>query len=125
MFSRIFDKLEQGLPANQEHLQRLFDLAITKKLGVVKLPPAFWMNDPKINPRSDHLLQAALLLNDQERCELAVSVMAVEAAEKPGHKPPLSRLIQETAEKLCLIIPEEKLQIQKLANTLSPILPEE
>ncbi len=82
MFTEIFSQLEQGKLPDLSLLRRRFDLAMTKKLGVVKLPPAFWMQDSKINPRSDHLLQAALLLGDRERCDLALSVLAVEIAEK-------------------------------------------
>jgi len=82
MFTQIFAALEQGEAPDIELLGRRFDLAMTKKLGVVKLPPAFWMQDTKINPRADHLLQAALLLGDRERCDMAVSVLAVENIEK-------------------------------------------
>ncbi len=38
------------------------------------------MADPKINPRLDHLFWASLLLSDHDRCELAISALAIEQA---------------------------------------------
>ena len=67
-------------------LQKRYDFAMTKKLGIVKLPPAFWMHDPKINPRSDHLFWAALFLKDRNRIDMALSVIAVELAETTSVK---------------------------------------
>ena len=116
MFTNIFAALEQGKLPDSELLQRLFDLAMTKKLGVVKLPPAFWMQDPKINPRADHLLQAALLLEDRERCDLAVSVLAVEHAEKKQDET-LCRLVEEILAALLPVVPaENKEQIRTLGD---------
>ncbi len=51
---------------------------MTKKLGIINLPPPFWMSDPKINPKSEHLLWAALLLGDPNRYELAKTVLSIE-----------------------------------------------
>jgi hypothetical protein len=81
MFSEMVANLNRRVMPEPVSLARRFDIAITKKLGVVKLPPQFWMRDPKINPRSDHLFWAALLILDSERIELALSVIAVEIAE--------------------------------------------
>ena len=87
MFSQLFIELEQGVVPDYALLQRRFDLALTKKLAVVKLPPAFWMQDSKINPRADQLLKVALLLTDRERAAMAVSVLAVELAEQKDGLP--------------------------------------
>ncbi len=78
MFSHIFDSTINPAALDPDRLGRLFDLAMTKKLAVIKLPPSFWMQDPKINPRADHLYWAALILGDTERAGLAVSALAVE-----------------------------------------------
>ena len=118
MFTQIFAALEQGEAPDVELLQRHFDLAMTKKIGVVKLPPAFWMQDSKINPRADHLLQAALLLGDRERCDLAVSVLAVEIAEqKTGQT--LKQSVLGIIESLSAVVPpDRKEQISALSDTL-------
>lgn len=118
MFTEIFSALEQGHLQDLENLARRFDVAMTKKLGVVKLPPSFWMQDPKINPRSEHLLQVALLLGDADRCGLAVSALAVEVAEK-RFALPLDEIICSSAEALAGIVPEsDGERIIKLAQTL-------
>lgn len=81
MFAEMIAVIQnKGVP--EPHiLQKRYDFAMTKKMGIVKLPPAFWMQDPKINPRSDHLFWAALLLKDRNRIDMALSVIAVELAE--------------------------------------------
>ena len=118
MFTQIFAALERGEAPDLELLQRHFDLAMTKKLGVVKLPPAFWMQDSKINPRADHLLQAALLLGDRERCDLAVSVLAVETAEQKTDQT-LKQIVQGIIESLSAIVPpDRKEQVSTLSDTL-------
>lgn len=118
MFTQIFAALEQGKAPDLELLQRHFDLAMTKKLGVVKLPPAFWMQDSKINPRADHLLQAALLLGDRERCDLAVSVLALEISERKTDQT-LRQIVQGIIESLSAVVPPNKKgQIVFLGNGL-------
>ncbi len=119
MFTDIFIALKQGEFPDLELLQRRFDLAMTKKLGVVKLPPAFWMQDPKINPRADHLLQAALLLDDRERCDLAVSVLAVEHQEQHSDQS-LHEAVGQAAADLIAMLPKAKQErISALANNLA------
>lgn len=81
MFSEMIAVIHnKGVP-EPDTLQKRYDFAMTKKMGIVKLPSAFWMQDPKINPRSDHLFWAALLLKDRSRIDLALSVIALELAE--------------------------------------------
>ena len=81
MFSEMIAAVNNNVAPEPISLQKRFDFALTKKLGIVKLPPAFWMQDPKINPRSDHLFWAALLLKDRNRIDMALSVIAVELNE--------------------------------------------
>ncbi|HHB76586.1 MAG TPA: hypothetical protein ENK84_08585 [Desulfobulbus sp.] len=86
MFSQFFDHTLSVKQIDINQLRKRFDLAMTKKLAVIKLPPTFWMQDPKINPRVDHLLWAALLLDDMERASLAASALAVEHEEQQKKK---------------------------------------
>lgn len=81
MFSEMVAELKRGTEPEPGVLRNRFDFALVKKTAVVRLPPSFRTGDPKINPRSDHLFWAALLLRDRERIDLALAVMAAEAAE--------------------------------------------
>ena len=78
MFTEMIREIKEGARPEVGLLARRFDAAMTKKLGVVRLPPQFWTQDSKINPRADHLFWAALLIGDRQRVDLAVSVIAAE-----------------------------------------------
>jgi len=82
MFTEMLDTLRDSRMPDQELLRKRFDFAVTKKMGIISLPSAFWMGDQKINPRTDHLFWAALLLRDRQRIDLAFTVLSVELAEK-------------------------------------------
>ena len=108
MFTEMIHSLRQGVLPDSGLLRKRFDIAMTKKLGVIRLPSAFWMSDPKINPRADHLLMAALLLASQECVELATSVLASELIARPG------------TEELDILLPRTLQQIQSDLSALSP-----
>jgi hypothetical protein len=82
MFSEMVAGLARGLLPDEGLLRRRFDMAMTKKMGIIRLPPPFWPRDPKINPRADHLFWASLLLLDRQRIDLALAVLAAEQAER-------------------------------------------
>lgn len=82
MFSEMVAGLALGQLPDEGLLRRRFDMAMTKKMGIVRLPPALWPGDPKINPRADHLFWASLLLRDRQRIDLALAVLAAEQAER-------------------------------------------
>jgi len=118
MFTDVFTALDQGILPDWSLLGRRFDMAMTKKLAVVKLPPCFWMQDPKINPRADQLFKVALLLKDIDRCGLAVAALAVEVAEQKNG-PSLDNVIRQVAGELQDIIPTaEQESLWELAETL-------
>ncbi len=119
VFSELFDEVARGNTVAPDQLRRIFDIAITKKLGVVKLPPSFWMQDPKINPRVDHLLWAALLLDDGERVALAFSALAVEHEEQqkkksPEEREPIGRVLDQYLQQLLTLLPQENRHQQKM-----------
>ena len=129
MFVEIFRDMSMGIMIDTDLLGRRFDLAITKKLGVVKLPPSFWMQDPKINPRSDHLLWAALLLDDPERVALAYSVLAVEHEEQQKklalkERVPVELILDGYVQQLLALMPdvnaERSLRMQRLVDSVKP-----
>ncbi|WP_457574142.1 hypothetical protein [Desulfolithobacter sp.] len=116
MFDEMLAGLGQGRWPDLDTLVRRFDVAMTKKLGVVRLPPAFWMRDPKINPDAKHLVWASFALGDRQRCDLALSALAVEEGVRPGadYDPDdtLSRLLAE----LLALVPDPVLGQRLLAN---------
>ena len=59
-------------------------LALIKKQGVLQQPPPCWTNDPKINPRADHLLWATVILGSEEDISAAAGLLITELQEKPG-----------------------------------------
>lgn len=129
MFAEIFRDIAGGKVVEHDLLGRRFDIAMTKKLGVVKLPPSFWMQDSKINPRADHLLWAALLLDDAERVALAFSVLAVEHEEQqqkrpPEEREPVDQVLDRYMQQLLALIPKEKAgqqqQIRRLVDDVRP-----
>ncbi len=129
MFVEIFRDMSMGKRIDTDLLGRRFDLAITKKLGVVKLPPSFWMRDPKINPRSDHLLWAALLLDDPERVALACSVLAVEYEEQqkkqaPKERIPIESILDDYVQQLLAMMPDihadRSQRMQRLVDSVKP-----
>ena len=129
MFSHFFHPDSLAGQIDLEQLKKRFDLAMTKKLAVIKLPPSFWMQDPKINPRADHLLWAALLLDDPDRAALAFSAMAVEHAEQHRKQPAAAavgadKALADTVRELLQLIPKEKQglrsRIRQLAERITP-----
>ena len=129
MFSQFFHPDTLAGQIDLEQLKKRFDPAMTKKLAVIKLPPSFWMQDPKINPRADHLLWAALLLDDPDRAALAFSAMAVEHEEQRRKQPAAAaagagQALESAVRDLLQLIPGEKqglrLRIRRLADRLTP-----
>jgi hypothetical protein len=129
MFSQLFDHTLSAEQIDINQIRKRFDLAMTKKLAVIKLPPSFWMQDPKINPRADHLLWAALLLDDQERASLAVSAMAVEHEEQQKknssrNQPGLAGALDNSLNDFLQLIPEEnetlRQNIRRLVERIRP-----
>ncbi len=109
MFTEMITTLARDGQPDPARLRQRFRLALTKKLAVVRLPPAFWVQDPKINPRADHLFWAALLLDDREGLDLVSSVIAVELAEQPpGRDVSVGERLAGLAEELLDLVPPDR-----------------
>jgi hypothetical protein len=132
MFSEMVAGLARGRLPDEGLLRRRFDMAMTKKMGIVRLPPAFWPGDPKINPRADHLFWASLLLLDRQRIDLSLAVLAAEKAERLRTAAPdpegLAGEARELLQRLLGQIGDEQLREAfrcKLARTVPEWLPGE
>ena len=82
MFSEMVSEIASGIMPDTGLLRKRFDLALTKKLGVVKTPYPLWTADKKINPAAKELLWAAIILEDRDSYLLINSIIAAETAEK-------------------------------------------
>ena len=128
MFSDMLAVLQSNRLPDSGTLQKRFDFAMTKKLGILKLPPAYWMQDPKINPRTEDLFWASLLLKDRERIDLALFVMSAEQAAssrggREGYRLETDEHAQKLVEELLLQFSDIEIRNQ-LRQDLSIIVPE-
>ncbi len=126
MFAELMTALARGGQPDPVRLRQWFRVALTKKMAVVRLPPAFWMQDPKINPRVDHLLWAALLLDDREGVEMVSAIIAVELAEqRPGNRATLDERCALLAAELLRLVPaDRRARLQRqVARLLAPCEP--
>jgi len=118
--------LKKGILPEINLLRKRFDLALVKKLGVIKTPCSFWTSDKKINPATKELLWTAILLEDRENFILVEGIIATEIEEKRkasglSHAPVSGPAMTESfISELLHIAPSEQLRQlieQKIANT--------
>ncbi|MBC8209129.1 MAG: hypothetical protein H8E79_08190 [Desulfobulbaceae bacterium] len=84
MFSEMVEQLARGERPDPVTLRGRMRAAITKKLALVQQPTTYWESDPKRNPRSDHLLWGAILLDDSELRDVVSGIIAMEQGARPG-----------------------------------------
>jgi hypothetical protein len=82
MIAQIRAALAGGPMVPADPLRRWLDVALVKKLGVLKQPYLVWPADPKINPPVGILLLAALLLDDADAVATVTGIAAAEAEER-------------------------------------------
>ena len=83
MFTDVITDLKKGvLPADLVVLKKRFDIAMTKKNAVLKLPYHFWSSDSKIHPLTEQLLWVALLLGESEIFSQVKIVLVQELSER-------------------------------------------
>ena len=114
MFTEILEGVATGRKPDDSLMRRWFDLALIKKLGVVKTPPSFWVADPKINPPGDQLFWIALLLADEGRLEAAVSILAIEFVEQRHEQETFQDYVRQLGEQLLGRLDRNALQQERL-----------
>lgn len=84
MFSEMVDGLKHGVLPDPALLHGRCRAALTKKLAIVSQPPTYWIDDSKRNPDTEHLLWAALLLQDPDLLDVVIGIILMEQAESDG-----------------------------------------
>lgn len=79
MFSQMIADLQHGLLPAAEALRARLQVAMVKKLAMLRLPRQFHHNDPKINPDTEHMLWAAILLEDADAIQTVQMILSTEA----------------------------------------------
>ncbi|PLX47938.1 MAG: hypothetical protein C0613_12325 [Desulfobulbaceae bacterium] len=82
MFTAMLHDLHQGREPDPARLKQRLQIGLVKKKAVMRLQRQFHHNDSKINPDSEHLLWAALLLEDNEALETVAEILITEAHEQ-------------------------------------------
>lgn len=128
MFSEMIATIRKNRLPDADILRKRFDYAMTKKLGILNLPPPFWMQDPKINPPAAELFWASLLLKDRERIDLALSVIAAELdnntrSKSKDHGADVSKHTDQLISELLNLFTDEQMR-NKLRQDLTLIIPE-
>ncbi len=93
---------------------------MVKKLAIMRLNKEFHHNDSKINPESDHMLWAAILLEDHDALETLASILLTEAHDRyearrgamdaPSSPPEQNVVLRESAKKLLSLCSQNKLR---------------
>jgi len=101
VFTDVVSDLKKGLlPKDLSAFKKRFEIAMIKKMGVLRLPYHFWSNDPKINPSSEQLVWATLILEDPGFFVQVEEVVALEVSEQLQGKSTANELLSAIRERL-------------------------
>jgi hypothetical protein len=111
-------QLQSGLMPDKLRLDGLVSAALVKKTAIVKLPPQFWYEDPKMNPVSIHLLWACLVLGDKEKFALVEGILSEEwlARGRTEEVVELELFVEEKLYELLSLITDHRLRRQVVRN---------
>ena len=82
MFEQMVSDLKNEKLPESTLLRKRFEAALVKKLGVIRTPYSLWPADRKINPRTNELLWAAVLLHDKENYRMVEAIISSELEEQ-------------------------------------------
>jgi len=86
VFDQMVSDLKNGIIPESSLLRRRFEVALIKKIGVIRTPYTFWPADKKINPYAKELLWAAILLQDKENYKIVEAIISSELEEQQRTK---------------------------------------
>ncbi len=82
MFTTLISDLQQGHFPDPVSLRGRLHAALVKKLAMLRLEIQFRHQDEKINPNANHMLWAALLLEDNESIAIIIDILLTEALDQ-------------------------------------------
>lgn len=126
MFSEMINRLQAGELTPSPDLKNRLSAAIIKKMGILKMAPVLWPGDPKINPPIEHLLWAAVVLEDRDSFQLVREMAITEVYEKRqagGSGGPVDARLQARSltDKLLAQLPNENAR-EKLAGKIKKMI---
>ena len=120
MFSEMIKDLQSGSEPALPPIRQRLQAAMVKKLAMMRLNKEFQHNDSKINPETEHMLWAAILLEDHDAVETLASILLTEAYDRyeaqrgamdaPTSPPDPNDVLSSCAHKLVTISSQNKLQ---------------
>lgn len=124
MFTEMINQLQAGKLPDEARLNGLLTAALVKKTAIVKMPPQFWYEDPKMNPLSNHLLWAAIVLGDKEKFFLIEGILLEEwmGRGRSGEVMKLEEFIEKQLHELLCLLPDQLVRRQVVKN-IKKILP--
>jgi hypothetical protein len=106
MFSEMIEDLKHGILPDTVPLKGRCRAALSKKLAIVSQPPTYWIDDPKRNPLTEHLLWAILLTGDADLLDIVIGIVLMEQEELDGMS--VESFMQQSIARLLALAPDEK-----------------
>jgi hypothetical protein len=78
MFTEMITALKENTIPKESSIKGRLNIALIKKEAILNLPKNFHVADPKINPRPDHMIWAAVLLKDKDLFDITTSIFLTE-----------------------------------------------
>ncbi len=78
MFTEMITSLKNNVLPVPSSISGRLNIALIKKEAVLQLPHNFRVADPKVNPRADHMIWAAVLLEDKELFDITTTILLTE-----------------------------------------------
>ena len=82
MFLKYLQQLQRGQSIDTRQLSGMFEVALVKKVGVLRMPYLCRSQDTKINPPMEQMLAVAAILKDEEKISVCLDLLLTEAGQK-------------------------------------------
>jgi len=101
----MLNELQLGILPDMQPLQGRCRAALSKKLAIVSQPKTYWIDDPKRNPLTEHLLWAILLTGNPDLLDVIIGIIVMEQEELEGIA--VETFMRESIAHLLALAPDE------------------